>query len=67
MYQVNNGHSNDYTLAVYLLQRKLFTLVNSVKTSVADPDPVRSGLFGSPGSGSGLLAHKQTPSILIFS
>ena len=34
-----------------------------VKTSVADPDPdpVGSGLFWSPGSGSGSFIHKKTP------
>ena len=26
-----------------------------IKSSVADPDPVESGLFGSPGSGSGKI------------
>ena len=35
------------------------------KSSVADPDPdpVGSGLFGSPGSGSGSFIHKKTPVI----
>ena len=39
----------------------------SLATSVVDPDlePVRSGLFGSPGSGS--FIHKKTPVIKTFS
>ena len=44
-----------------------------VKYSVADPDPVGSGLFESPGSGSGKipdqdpLSTKKIPVIIIFS
>ena len=41
------------------------TLYYSV--SDPDPDPVGSGLFGSPGSGSGSFIHKKTLVIIIFS
>ena len=42
-----------------------FLEILSVYSSVADLDPVGSGLFGSPGSG--FFIHKKTPVILIFS
>ena len=41
-------------------------LVKVVKTSVADPDPVGSGLFWAPISGSASLVHKQIPIYLLF-
>ena len=42
---------------------KIFNSQDILESSVADPDPdpVGSGLYGSPGSGSGSFIHKKTP------
>ena len=55
----------DYLCKLYKLYIEYMQIFNGIgskhieisrfKTSVADPDPVGSGLFGSPGSGSGKI------------